>query len=223
MKCWSVTLMFVVSAALAQTPCEQLRSLSLPGVAITAAEFVPEKPLDAGGAAGQVRTTLPPHCRVAAVLTPSSDSHIEMEIWLPPAGSWNGKYQAVGNGGWAGSITFGTGVPQPVGRTMVSALKERYATSSCDTSHKATPDGAAFALGLPGARERRDMLYQGAGHCQRSVLRYFRPESHSSTATVSPRCGPRSSSRAAATFAPEEKPANSPSSRASRRAVSIAD
>ena len=84
MKCWSVTLMFVVSAALAQTPCEQLRSLSLPGVAITAAEFVPEKPLDAGGAAVQVRTTLPPHCRVAAVLTPSSDSHIEMEIWLPP-------------------------------------------------------------------------------------------------------------------------------------------
>ena len=26
---------------------------------------------------------LPAHCRVAVVLAPSSDSHIEMEVWLP--------------------------------------------------------------------------------------------------------------------------------------------
>ena len=28
-----------------------------------------------------------------------------MELWLP-TGNWNGKFLAVGNGGWAGSISF---------------------------------------------------------------------------------------------------------------------
>src|SRR6516165_3313641 len=79
------------AAGLAQKPCEQLRGLSLPNATITAAESVA-----AGGA--------PAHCRVAAVLTPSTDSHIEMEAWLPIAEAWNGKFEAVGNGGWAGTI-----------------------------------------------------------------------------------------------------------------------
>jgi len=92
---------------------------------------------------------LPAHCRVSAVLAPSSDSHIEMEVWLPPAESWNGKFQAVGNGGWAGNITFGTGAPQPVNRTMASALKEGYATASNDTGHHGKGSDASFAEGHP--------------------------------------------------------------------------
>ena len=28
-----------------------------------------------------------------------------MEVWLP-AENWNGKFQAVGNGGWAGIISY---------------------------------------------------------------------------------------------------------------------
>ena len=39
---------------------------------------------------------------------------------------WNGKYQAVGNGGWAGIISY---------PAMASALREGYATSSTDTGH----------------------------------------------------------------------------------------
>src|SRR3954452_23451250 len=109
-------------AAFAQTPCEQLRTVALPNVRITAAESVPG------------------HCRVAAVLTPTPDSHIEMEVWMPLT-NWNGKFQAVGNGGWAGSISFSA---------MVSALQEGYATASTDTGHKSseTP-GGSFALGHP--------------------------------------------------------------------------
>jgi feruloyl esterase len=80
---------------------------------------------------------LPAYCRVAMVLAPSSDSHIEMELWLPAA-DWNGKFQAVGNGGWAGSITFAA---------MAQALKEGYATASNDTGH--TGQDPVFALGHP--------------------------------------------------------------------------
>ena len=47
----------------------------------------------------------PAFCRVAATLRPTSDSDIKIEVWLPTAG-WNGKFQAVGNGGWAGTIAY---------------------------------------------------------------------------------------------------------------------
>ena len=82
--------------------------LALPNVRITAAESTPG------------------HCRVAAVLTPTPDSHIEMEVWMPLT-NWNGKFQAVGNGGWAGSISF---------PAMTAALQEGYATASTDTSRR---------------------------------------------------------------------------------------
>ncbi len=47
---------------------------------------------------------IPAHCRVQLDLKPSTDSLIKMELWLPPADKWNGKFMGVGNGGFAGSI-----------------------------------------------------------------------------------------------------------------------
>jgi feruloyl esterase len=80
---------------------------------------------------------LPAHCRVAAVLTPSSDSHIEMELWLPIE-NWNGKFLAVGNGGWAGSIDTSA---------MAASLARGYATASNDTGHKG--GSGSFGIGHP--------------------------------------------------------------------------
>ncbi len=134
MRTSGLLLLAATLRAASPTPCEQLRSLQAANVAITAAEFVP---------AG----TLPSHCRVAATLTPSADSHIEMEVWLPTREAWNGKFQAVGNGGWAGVITFGTANPQPMARSLSAALKEGYAAASNDTGHKGA--NASFAPGHP--------------------------------------------------------------------------
>jgi len=124
-------------SAFAQTPCTQLTSLKLPGATITLAESVdagpfrsPTKPAAA--------PVLPPYCRVAATLRPSPDSDIKMEVWLPAGSAWNGKFEAVGGGGWAGVISY---------PAMASALTEGYATSSTDTGHEAkNPD---FAVGHP--------------------------------------------------------------------------
>jgi feruloyl esterase len=77
------------------------------------------------------------HCRVAAVLRPSADSEIGMEVWLPMKG-WNGKFQMVGNGGWGGQLSYGV---------MRVALNAGYATASTDTGHQ--EDGGQFALGHP--------------------------------------------------------------------------
>jgi feruloyl esterase len=82
-------------------------------------------------------TQLPTLCRVALTLAPSNDSHIEGEVWLPLQ-NWNGKFQEVGNGGWAGAI------PYPA---MGYALQDGYATAATDTGHKGA--NALFAIGHP--------------------------------------------------------------------------
>jgi len=131
--------MLFASMAQQQSACEGLKTLRLPQTAITTAEFRPAgaTPAARGRGAGPA---LPAHCRVAAVLAPSSDSHIEMELWMPIE-NWNGKFLAVGNGGWAGTIETGA---------MGNALGRGYATASNDTGHNRTngTDGA-FALGHP--------------------------------------------------------------------------
>jgi len=132
----TITFLFAVLIANAQTPCQSLKTLALPAAEIKSAEEI-------------AAAMLPEHCKVAAVLTPSPDSHIEMEVWLPRPESWNGKYQAVGNGGWAGTITYGSATPQPNARSMSSALMEGYATSSNDTGHKGNGGDASFAAGHP--------------------------------------------------------------------------
>ena len=76
-------------------------------------------------------------CRVAATLKPSSDSDIKIEVWLPASG-WNGKFQAVGNGAFNGTIGYAA---------MAAALARGYATASTDTGH--VGGGARWALGHP--------------------------------------------------------------------------
>ena len=125
----------------AATPCDKLAGLALPNAKIDSAHivaagaFVPPAGLGARG--GNPYANLPVFCRVTATLTPSKDSDIKTEIWLPASG-WNGKYQAVGNGGWAGTI------PYPA---MAAALASGYATAGTDTGH--TGNNADFALGHP--------------------------------------------------------------------------
>ncbi len=96
----------------AAASCESLSSMTLPNTSITVAQMVPAGGFTlpaVGPPAVQLFSRLPAFCRVAATLTPSVDSDIKMEVWLPAA-SWNGKFQAVGNGGWAGTLSHGAGL-----------------------------------------------------------------------------------------------------------------
>jgi feruloyl esterase len=119
--------------------CEAVTALKLPQASITSAEltaagaFTPPSGAQGRNAAF---AQLPAFCRVAATLTPSADSQIQMEIWLP-AENWNGKFLAVGNGGWAGVISYDA---------MSNGLRRGYAVSSNDTGHADPGSGAQFAL-----------------------------------------------------------------------------
>ena len=85
--------------------CESLSALKLSNATITLAQPVAAggftRPATGPDSAAQAVGNLPAFCRVTATLMPSPDSDIKIEVWLPAAG-WNGKFQAVGNGAWAG-------------------------------------------------------------------------------------------------------------------------
>jgi len=135
-----------LAASARAASCESLASLSLPDATITIAQTVPAgaftmpasyNPPVLMGSIPVSFGDLPAFCRVAATLKPTADSDIKIEVWLPVAG-WNGRFQAVGNGGWAGFISY---------PFLSEALRQGYATASTDTGHAAA--NAIFALGHP--------------------------------------------------------------------------
>ncbi len=123
--------------------CESVTAMTLANAKVTSATevasgaFVPPGAGPPEERAGTSFANVPAFCRVAATLTPSSDSDIKIEVWLPMTG-WNGKFQAVGNGAWQGSIGYAA---------MSEALRGGYATSSTDTGH--VGGSASFGMGHP--------------------------------------------------------------------------
>ena len=117
--------------------CESLSSLKLPETTITAAQSIPAGTYTAPD--GQVFPNMPAFCRVAATLTPTSDSDIGIEVWMP-ASTWNGKFEGVGNGGFGGAISYSA---------MAPAVQLGYAATSTDTGHVGSSYDGSFALGHP--------------------------------------------------------------------------
>lgn len=115
----------LASPLAAQQNCEGLANLKLPHTTITSAVTVAATPQAAA------------HCDVLATTRPTSDSQIGFEVWMPLTG-WNGKYEQLGNGGWAGSIPKG-GFAEPLSRG--------YAVAGTDDGH--TGGEAAWSIGHP--------------------------------------------------------------------------
>src|ERR1700692_2350795 len=100
----AVLLALVVAAAGNAATCESLSSIAILNVTVAVAESRPAGEFTPPQ--GRPIQRLPAFCRVAGSIRPSPDSDIRFEVWLPVQG-WNGKFQGVGNGGYAGSISFG--------------------------------------------------------------------------------------------------------------------
>ncbi len=140
------SLVVLVGATLAPAPahaqqsCESLTTLALTDTTITSATSVAAGAFKPPAGPGQPAPTeaLPAFCRVAGVAKPTSDSEIKFELWLPASG-WNGKYEQVGNGGFAGTIPLSA---------MADPLLRGYATAGTDDGHAAAADGL-WALGHP--------------------------------------------------------------------------
>ncbi|MEO6152535.1 MAG: tannase/feruloyl esterase family alpha/beta hydrolase [Croceibacterium sp.] len=120
--------------------------MTLPSAKVTGAAIVPAgafQPPTAGGPppgiGGGRYGNLPAFCRVRLTLTPTADSDIKSEVWLPASG-WNGKYVGIGNGVWAGTISYGE---------VAAALARGYAVAATDTGHVGTGMSGEFAVGHP--------------------------------------------------------------------------
>jgi len=127
--------------------CEDLAHLALPKTTITLAQsvaagaFTPPVP-------SWARSSMHPapipvaFCRVTGEIKPTQDSDIKFEVWLPLAG-WTGRYESVGNGGFAGSIRYDS---------MRNPLLAGSAVASTDDGHDAPaigPTSADWAFGHP--------------------------------------------------------------------------
>ena len=106
--------------------CDSLALQALPQARVTRAQVVK------AGTDG-----VPAHCQITATLTPSSDSDIQMALWLPLSG-WNGKFMMVGNGGWSGALPTAA---------MADPLRRGYAVAGTDTGHQG--GRGSFAFGHP--------------------------------------------------------------------------
>jgi feruloyl esterase len=142
------TLLIISAGSLIAAPtggstCDNLTKLSLPNVTITSAQSVSAGAFTPPASPGPGRPNmalfkeLPAFCRVMATLTPSSDSDIKIEVWLPVSG-WNNDFQAIGNGGWNGTMGYGP---------LAEGVKKGFATAGTDTGHEG--GSASFAMGHP--------------------------------------------------------------------------
>lgn len=133
--------------AFAADTCERLTSFKIKDGQITSASIVeagqfkpPAGGFLGGGPEGMaVFKNTPAFCRVQATLTPTSDSDIKVEVWMPKD-NWNGKLAGIGNGVWAGTISHAS---------LAEPLAKGYATVATDTGHAGMGMDAKWAIGHP--------------------------------------------------------------------------
>ena len=135
---WLFSLILVPCLVLASrtssaATCESLINLALPNTTITLAQSY------AAGATVSGTTTAPlALCRVAGTVKPGPGSNVHFEVWIPTGDGWNGKYQQIGNGGFAGSISLST---------IANAVSRGYATAGTDDGTSGPPSGAPTFIG----------------------------------------------------------------------------
>jgi feruloyl esterase len=127
--------------------CADLSHVALPNTTITLAESVAAgaftPPVPSWARAFMRPTPIPAaFCRVTGEIRPTQDSNIKFEVWLPQSG-WSGRYESVGNGGFAGSIRYDS---------MLNPLLGGSVVASTDDGHDGPaigPTGADWAFGHP--------------------------------------------------------------------------
>ncbi len=159
----AVLILISMSPRLFARTCESLTGLSLANAAITKVESISTTSFTPAG--GTPLNDLPPLCRVVLQLTPTPDSNIGVEIWLPLNG-WNGRFEGTGNGGFAGRIVYAS---------LAAGVKHGYAVANTDMGMAPPPGGdASVFIGHPerwtdwGSRATHEMTVAG-----KQVVRAF--------------------------------------------------
>src|ERR1700675_4894041 len=122
-----------VPAVSAAATCASLASLQIPDVTSITAKSFPGGTVQPPDPAGFVPPAALPHaspplpnlpafCEVSMVVEPQ----INIEVWLPLPGAWTNRFQGVGGGGYAGTITW---------TSLAEAIAAGSVPASTDTRH----------------------------------------------------------------------------------------
>jgi feruloyl esterase len=130
------------AARVSPVPCDQLPFLRLGHLAVTEARlFEPATvPHYASREVDEGTMRLPATCRIHGVSRPTADSEIRFEVVVPVGDAWNGRYEQVGNGAFAGRI------PE---EDILESVALGFAAAATDDGHEAGPADASWALGHP--------------------------------------------------------------------------
>lgn len=136
-----LTAVLLAGCAATHERCEGLAGLKFDDAQVLSARAyrAGQRPSLQGAFFGAPLIPLPASCRVELQLTPSDDSDIRAEVWMPLE-NWNGRFQGIGNGGFAGSIET---------MSLMVALQRGYAAASTDTGHDAGGEDGEWAYRHP--------------------------------------------------------------------------
>ncbi len=131
----SIILCVRIDPSHAAPTCASIIDLPLPNTTVTLAQSYIANQIVTGVTKAPVGL-----CRIAGTARPSPDSNIKFEVWIPTDGSWNGKYEQIGNGGFAGTIWVSY---------VADAVSRGYAAAATDDGTSGPPPGAATFIGHP--------------------------------------------------------------------------
>jgi feruloyl esterase len=124
------------AAAGTPTSCESLLTFGFPDTTINAAASQPGGPYVAPDAWHLVFANLPPYCLVSATIKPTSDSTINVQVWMPMQ-RYNGRYLGTGNGGYAGGFFQSE---------LAAGINNGFATANTDMGTSPSDGVSADAL-----------------------------------------------------------------------------
>src|SRR3984957_3708494 len=121
--------------------CGRMGGLKIGHAAVTATEIIAAGSAIPTSGGEQLPSAKFDFCRVRATSRPTADSEIRFELWVPSGGAWNGKFEQVGNGGFAGRIPY---------RSLAQVLSLGYAVAGTDDGHQSDDStDASWALNHP--------------------------------------------------------------------------
>jgi Tannase and feruloyl esterase len=116
------------AAAATPTSCASLTAFAFPNTTINSATEMPGGAYVAPDAWHLAFTNLPPYCMVSATISPTSDSSIGVQVWMPMQ-RYNGRYLGTGNGGYAGGF-FQSELADGINRGFATANTDMGATGA---------------------------------------------------------------------------------------------
>jgi feruloyl esterase len=126
-----------VALAKDKTPnCPGLLNANVANTTITAAELITTGSFTPPGSTKAI-TGLPTFCRVSGVVSTQPTEAVQIELWLPEQAAWNSRFEALGDGGFAGSIGY-SGLAAP--------LEAGYAAGTTDSGHEGGGSGSIGAV-----------------------------------------------------------------------------